>query len=59
MDQAEVLGKFVFSQSVAKILDNMGFSAATEDALNLMSVLMTKYFEDLCKRTALNAEGGK
>ncbi|CAD5220571.1 unnamed protein product [Bursaphelenchus xylophilus] len=59
VDAADEFGKAVFSQAVAKILDNMGFSASTDEALHLLSALMKRYFEDLCKRTALYKENAQ
>jgi glycerol-3-phosphate responsive antiterminator len=55
---SEKFTNFNFAQAIVKILDNMGFSAATPDALEVLTGIMRKYFEDLCKRTAFNKELG-
>ncbi|KAI6240979.1 BTP domain-containing protein [Aphelenchoides fujianensis] len=43
---------FHFAQASAAILDNLGFSAATTDAIEIMSSLMRRYFDDLCHRVS-------
>lgn len=54
----EQFTNFNFAQAVVKILDNMGFSVATADALELLTGMMRRYFEDLCQRITVNKEHG-
>lgn len=55
---SEQFSNFNFAQAVAKILDNMGFSAVTGDALELLTSIMRRYFEDLTQRITFNKENG-
>lgn len=55
---AEEFANFNFAQAVAKILDNLGFSSTTADALELLTSMMRRYFEDLCQRIAANKDLG-
>ncbi|CAD5214650.1 unnamed protein product [Bursaphelenchus okinawaensis] len=52
----EEYGQANFAKGVGKILENMGFAASTDAAMNVLSALMQRYFEDLCKRTAMYKE---
>jgi hypothetical protein len=56
---AEQFANFNFAQAVTKILDNLGFSTTTADALDLLTSMMRRYFEDLCRRIASNKDLGK
>jgi hypothetical protein len=50
---------FNFAQASTRILNNIGFTSAKPFVLDLMSRLMERYFEDLCKRIVYAKEDGK
>ncbi|CAD5212640.1 unnamed protein product [Bursaphelenchus okinawaensis] len=52
----EELGRRAFQRSIALVLDNMGFKAATKPVIELLGLLAKRYFEDLCKRMALHRD---
>ncbi|KAI6188083.1 hypothetical protein M3Y98_00315300 [Aphelenchoides besseyi] len=52
-DGLDSFTNFHFAQAAVKILDNMGFSAATTDSLEILTAMMRRYFDDLCYRVSL------
>lgn len=56
VDPLEEFINFNIAQSTIRIVDNMGFNAAHPWAIELLSRLMKRYFEDLCKRVAYSKE---
>lgn len=50
---------FNFAQATARIIDNIGFTSTKPSVLELLSRLMERYFEDMCKRIAYSKEEGK
>jgi hypothetical protein len=58
VNSLEKFTNFNFAQAVVKILDNMGFSSATADSLELLTSMMRRYFDDVCQRIAANKELG-
>lgn len=55
-DPLERFTNFNLAQSTVRIIHNMGFAAANLSAVEVMSRLMERYFEDLCKRVAYSKE---
>jgi hypothetical protein len=61
-NDADPLDEFIafnFAQATARIIDNIGFSSTKPLVLELLSRLMMRYFEDLCKRIVYSKEDGK
>lgn len=59
LESADDAGKFFTNQATARILENVGFTCANNSCVNILSDLMKKYFDLLCRDAKSVAEHGR